>query len=196
MTKKQRRDLLRAAALEASLRGGKASEKTIADRLEEAGLNRPLAERMAREAREIAARDGALPIPQPPRQEDSPVYPGDLDALRGKVLERPEGGQSRALLCAMFLCLRARPHPSGRIRYEDAGLMACAGIGDARSFRAAFASLADAGLVKVAVVGSRNPTETLSLPWAPKPEGEPTETIPFAKNEGKRLAERLAKEGI
>jgi hypothetical protein len=41
-------------------------------------------------------------------------------------------------------------------------------IKDIKTYRAAFASLGTKGLVKVAVVGSKNPVTTFELPWLPK----------------------------
>lgn len=75
------------------------------------------------------------------------------------------------LLMAMVRCARARPHSTGRIRYTDDELMKESCLKDKRCYRAAFASLGEKGLVKVAVVGSKNPVTTIELPWLPQ-EGE------------------------
>ena len=75
------------------------------------------------------------------------------------------------LLAAMVRCARARPHPTGRIRYTDDELMKESRIKDRGCYRSAFASLGEKGLVKVAVVGSKNPVTTIELPWLPQ-EGE------------------------
>ena len=195
MNKKERMALLREAALEASASGGRASRKAIADRLEAAGFGKPLAERMAKEAGEMAAR-GALPTPPSPKDpEEARLSPRDLSTL-AKMADGLSGREF-PLLCSMFLCLRARPHPTGRVRYEDHELIECAGYLTAREYRRDFASLHAAGLASCAVVGSKAPVQTVCLPWAPEPpkEGEEAETAYFAKGEGKRLAERLAKEG-
>lgn len=172
--------------------GGRASEPAIAAKLEEAGLPPSIAARMAREARTLAA---AGRLPQPPAEpepEPAPLSEADLEALSRAVHGLP--GREPALLCAMFLCLRARPHPTGRIRYSDRELTECAGYLTAREYRRDFASLHSAGLVACAVVGSKEPTTTLSLPWAPPAPGpdEGTETASFAKGTGKGLAERLS----
>ena len=79
--------------------------------------------------------------------------------------------QEVCLLSAMVRCARARPHPTGRIRYDDDELMRESRIKERGKYRAAFASLGEKGLVKVAVVGSKNPVTTIELPWLPK-EGE------------------------
>ena len=79
--------------------------------------------------------------------------------------------QEVCLISAMARCARARPHPTGRIRYDDDELMRESRIKERAKYRAAFASLGEKGLVKVAVVGSKNPVTTIELPWLPKKHG-------------------------
>lgn len=174
--------------------GGKASEPAIAEALEASGMDPRVAGAMAREARESAASGRLPPPPAPKGPEEAILSARDLAVLRG-MAKGLRGGEF-PLLCSMLLCLRARPHPSGRIRYSDRELIGCAGHLTSREYRRDFASLHDAGLVSCAVVGSKEPTATLSLPWAPEPpsEGEPTEAVPFAPHAGRELAARLAKE--
>lgn len=174
--------------------GGRASEPEVAARLAESGIPLPIAERMAREARELASAGRLTPPPPAQPTETAWVRDSDLPALSAILPSLPEA-ESR-LLCAMLLCVRARPHPTGRVRYEDAPLMSCAGIRDPKAYRAAFGALAHAGLASCAVVGSKNPTPTLTLPWLP-PEGAgdgEARPIPFGRGEGAKLAERLAGE--
>lgn len=104
----------------------------------------------------------------PPAEE--PEWPklNERDAeLIGQMSEGLMPAET-GLLMAMARCARARPHPTGRIRYEDAELMRESRIKSKKEYRAAFASLGEKGLVKVAVVGSKNPVMTIELPWLPK----------------------------
>lgn len=82
--------------------------------------------------------------------------------------------EAHDLLRAMARLARHDPHPSGRIRYSDEALMRSAGLARKSDYRAAFAQLASLGLVRCAVVGSRDPFPTIELPWLPKApeEGE------------------------
>lgn len=103
-----------------------------------------------------AAAEGAWP----PLDEKDAELIGDMsDGLTP---------QEVCLLSAMARCARARPHPTGRIRYDDDELMRESRIKERAKYRAAFASLGEKGLVKVAVVGSKNPVTTIELPWLPK----------------------------
>jgi len=79
------------------------------------------------------------------------------------------------LLRAMARLARARPHPTGRIRYEDAELMALSGLRARKDYLAAWNGLAAKGLAKAWCVGSRDPFTAVSLPWlgeGGKDEGE------------------------
>lgn len=107
------------------------------------------------------ARQGNIP---PAVQED--VWPelSQEDAEAIAALDENLSNKEIALLSAMVRCARARPHPSYRIRYEDERLMKEAGFPNMKSYRAAFTSLGKKGLVKVAVVGSKNPVTTFELP--------------------------------
>ena len=190
--RKTRKQWLREASELAAQGGGRASEPDIAKAYEGAGLSPSVAAKAAREARLLAASGKAAQEPPAPT-EWARLSEADAEALRGMLpgLSPDEG----ALICAMLLCMRARPHPSGRIRYEDRELMGCAGIASLKAYRAAFSSLHGAGLAECAAVGSKSPITALSLPWAREDGGE-AEAIsrPFAKNEGKALAKSLAEE--
>ena len=101
-------------------------------------------------------------------EEDAwpPLCEKDAELIGGMSggLTPPEA----CLLSAMARCARARPHPTGRIRYDDDELMRESRIKERGKYRAAFASLVEKGLVKAAVVGSKNPVTTIELPWLPK----------------------------
>lgn len=103
-----------------------------------------------------AAAEGAWP---PLDEKDAELIGNMSDGLTP---------QEVCLLSAMARCARARPHPTGRIRYDDDELMRESRIKERAKYRAAFASLGEKGLVKVAVVGSKNPVTTIELPWLPK----------------------------
>ena len=106
----------------------------------------------------------------PATQED--VWPelSQEDAEIIAALDENLSSKEVALLSAMARCARARPHPTNRIRYEDERLMKEAGFPNLKSYRAVFTSLGKRGLVKVAVVGSKDPMTTFELPWLPPME--------------------------
>ena len=192
MNKKKKEALDQAAKVLRS-GGGKASEPEIVAKLTEAGVCPRVAEVMAREAR-LKAQAGEIAPGLERAPEKGPVAGWELDKLKAMLpgLSEDEG----RLLCAMTILANAHPHPTGRYRYDDDGLAACAGIPSKGDYRTAFAALGDAGLVRCAVVGSANPVPTLSLPWRERPDGvdETFEWFPYARGEGKKLANRLLKE--
>jgi hypothetical protein len=106
----------------------------------------------------------------PATQED--VWPelSQEDAESIAALDENLSSKEVALLSAMVRCARARPHPTNRIRYEDERLMKEAGFPNLKTYRAVFTSLGKRGLVKVAVVGSKDPMTTFELPWLPPME--------------------------
>lgn len=130
--------------------------------LENEGLRKTFASNLMeswKHAATEAAAEGAWP---PLDEKDAELIGNMSDGLTP---------QEVCLLSAMTRCARARPHPTGRIRYDDDELMRESRIKERAKYRAAFASLGEKGLVKVAVVGSKNPVTTIELPWLPK-EGE------------------------
>lgn len=108
------------------------------------------------------AKKGNIP---PATQEDvwPELSPEDAESIA--ALDEDLSSKETALLSAMVRCARARPHPTNRIRYEDERLMKEAGFPNLKSYRAVFTSLGKKGLVKVAVVGSKDPMTTFELPW-------------------------------
>ena len=112
-------------------------------------------------------REGRLPAP-----EEGPIPPlRESDAALIAAMSLPPG--EAALLGAMARLARARPHPTGRIRYSDAELMALSGLRSRRDYLAAWNGLASKGLAKAWCVGSRDPFTAVSLPWLG--EGEKTD---------------------
>lgn len=111
------------------------------------------------------ARKGKIP---PAPQED--IWPPLCESDAELIGNMSDGltVQEVGLLSAMVRCARARPHPTNRIRYEDDRLMRESRLKDMKTYRATFASLGKKELVKVAVVGSKNPVTTFELPWLPK----------------------------
>ena len=113
-----------------------------------------------------AKRKGLIPTRPDEEPEWPPLSPEDTELI-GKMSDGLTS-QEVDLLSAMVRCSRARPHPTGRIRYGDDELMKESRIKSKGEYRSIFASLASKGLVKCAVVGSKNPVTTIELPWLPK----------------------------
>lgn len=149
--------------LAAAMRGG---ADGMAARLMAEGMGEAPA--LAIEAR-AKAMEASGSLPQPKAPEPGPPAPPeggeDAEALRAACEGLPPD-QAR-LLAAMLALARARPHPSGRIAYSDAELMAAARLRAVGAYRAAMAALAAGGLARLMVVGSREPTPAFELPWAP-----------------------------
>ena len=139
------------------------------DKVDAALLQFEITDEKLRKTLTAALLDEARKGNIPPAVQDDPWPELSLeDASAIADLNENLAPQENALLSAMVRCARARPHPTNRIRYEDDRFMREAGFKDMKTYRATFASLGTKGLVKVAVVGSKNPVTTFELPWLPK----------------------------